>query len=106
RASAPKEFASRVLMVERRGLQYQRSREPMPSASEFSEGANRIHTPSGKWLVIISLIVSGLSKVGTLEAGIELTRPYPATSKPGRCRRSASGRDANKHPDMERYLCG
>src|SRR5262249_2004773 len=35
--SAPKELASRVLMVERRRLQDQRSREPVPPASKFSK---------------------------------------------------------------------
>src|SRR5262249_13144905 len=36
-ASAPKELASRVLMLERRRLQSQRSREPVPLALKFSE---------------------------------------------------------------------
>src|SRR5580692_11633725 len=35
--SAPKELASRILMVERRRLQDQRSREPEPLALKFSE---------------------------------------------------------------------
>src|SRR6267154_5730595 len=34
--SAPKELASRILMVERRRLQGQRSREPVPFAFKFS----------------------------------------------------------------------
>src|SRR5215468_3802031 len=36
-ASAPKELASRVLMLERRRLQGQRSREPVPFALQLSE---------------------------------------------------------------------
>src|SRR5262249_46524889 len=36
-ASAPKELASRVLMLEGRRLQGQRSREPVPLALKFSE---------------------------------------------------------------------
>src|SRR5262245_9349570 len=37
--TAPKKLASRILMIERRRLQYQRSREPVPPASKFSESS-------------------------------------------------------------------
>jgi len=37
--SAPKELASCILMVERRRLQDQRSREPLPLALKFSESS-------------------------------------------------------------------
>src|SRR5262249_3630169 len=37
--SAPKELASRVLMIEHRRLQYQRSREPVPPALKLSESS-------------------------------------------------------------------
>ena len=104
--SAPKELASLILMVERCRLQDQRSREPVPRPRISPKAAKRIHTPSGNWLVIISSIVSGLSNIRSPGSRLRIAPPCPAKSRPARHRRSASGRDTNKHPDRASRLRG
>jgi hypothetical protein len=58
------ELASGVLMLERRRPQDQRSRERVSLPRSSPKAASCRHTPLGDWLVIITSIVSGLSKVG------------------------------------------
>src|SRR5262249_32827989 len=89
--SAPKELASRVLMIEHRRLQYQRSREPVPPALELPKVRKSFPHPRSH-LVVTTKLKSLLLQKGrppgthapTQPPHLRQGRDHPATAVPPR----------------------